>query len=101
MLETIIIAGVSATIGCAVGGAITAKVVASVTKAELMALSNRVDKHEEAFHKVLYRDVFDAYRLKDNERQQEILRRIDILEKAFRDCFDDLVHALQNNKGHH
>lgn len=102
MFETIITAATGSLIGVAVGGAITAKVIAAVTKADLRALKERVDKHEERFTRVVHRDHCtscgkgDAERsLRMDERHAEVIRRIETLEVAFRDCFEDLVRLLK------
>ena len=106
MLETIITTGIGAVIGAAVGGALTAKIVSAVTKVELANLAvstksalesigKRIDTHDEAFRKVIFRDVCDSCKDGKDERHAEVVRRIGSLEDAFRSCFDDLVGALK------
>ncbi len=106
MLETVIATGIGAVIGAAVGGALTAKIVSAVTKVELAnlatltkasieSLGKRIDNHEEALKRVIYRDVCDSCKDGKDERHAEVVRRIGSLEEAFRSCFDDLVKALQ------
>lgn len=65
------------------------------TKTALENIGKRIDNHEEAFKRVIYRDVCDSCKDGKDERHAEVVRRIGSLEEAFRSCFDDLVGALR------
>jgi len=102
MIEQILTPLISGAVGVLGGGFVTMKVLEERVKnqgdlfdSKLAHVSQRVDKQELAMSRAVYRDTCDACKEGKEDRHDEVVRRLESLESAFRSCFDDLVATLR------